>query len=85
MSSPSFAKEPCEAAPSDTSLALDMFILKHEPVTVEPVKPVGAEEGSGSPGSKGCTQAESTMRREQRCACEREACGVMLCAMRAGG
>ena len=70
MSSPSFAKEPCEAAPSDTSLAL-MFILKHEPV-----KPrwssagprVGAEEGSGSPGSKGCTQAESTMRREQRCA-----------------
>ena len=60
MSSPSFAKEPCEAAPSDTSLALDMFILKHEPV-----KPVGAEEGSGS---KGCTQAESTMRREQRCA-----------------
>jgi len=24
--------------------------------------------GRGSPGSKGCTQAESTMRREQRCA-----------------
>ena len=63
MSSPSFAKEPCEAAPSDTSLALDMFILKHEPV--KPLCLVGAEEGSGS---KGCTQAESTMRREQRCA-----------------
>ena len=80
MSSPSFAKEPCEAAPSDTSLALCdiMFILKHEPV--KPRKP-----RVRSPGSKGCTQAESTMRREQRCACEREACGVMLCAMRAGG
>jgi len=65
MSSPSFAKEPCEAAPSDTSLALCdiMFILARTCQTPRPV--VGAEEGSGS---KGCTQAESTMRREQRCA-----------------